>query len=171
VREKDGLWAVLFWLNILAVRRQSVEKIVSEHWARYGRNVYSRHDYEGLPIEAAQGVMSHVQDNFSKLGGAKFGKYTVKFCDDFSYTDPVDGSVSSKQGVRIIFTDGSRIIFRLSGTGTEGATLRLYLEAYDAEVANHKLDAQVMLAELIQIAQQISELKKRTGRDQPTVIT
>ena len=171
VREKDGLWAVLFWLNILAVRRQSVEKIVSEHWSRYGRNVYSRHDYEGLPIDAAQGVMSHVQSSFAKLVGKKFGKYTVKFCDDFSYTDPVDGSVSNKQGVRIIFTDGSRIIFRLSGTGTEGATLRLYLEAYDAEVADPKLDAQVALAELIVIAQQISELKKRTGREQPTVIT
>lgn len=171
VREKDGLWAVLFWLNILAVRRQPVEKIVYEHWARFGRNVYSRHDYEGLPNEAAQGVISHVQANFSKLGGAKFGKYTVKFCDDFSYTDPVDGSVSTKQGVRIIFTDGSRIIFRLSGTGTEGATLRVYLEAYDAEIANHKLDAQVALAELIQIALQISELRARTGREQPTVIT
>jgi phosphoglucomutase len=171
VREKDGLWAVLFWLNILAVRRQPVEKIVHEHWARFGRNVYSRHDYEGLPNEAAQGVMSHVQGNFNKLCGEKFGKYTVKFCDDFSYTDPVDGSVSTKQGVRIIFSDGSRIIFRLSGTGTEGATLRIYLEAYDAEVANHKLDAQVALAELIQIALQISELKKRTGREQPTVIT
>jgi phosphoglucomutase len=171
VREKDGLWAVLFWLNILAVRRQPVEKIVLEHWARFGRNVYSRYDYEGLPNEAAQGVMSHLQASFSSLGGAAFGKYTVKLCDDFSYTDPVDGSVSSKQGVRIIFSDGSRIIFRLSGTGTEGATLRIYLEAYDADVANHKLDAQVVLKELVQIALQISQLKQRTGRDKATVIT
>ena len=171
VREKDGLWAVLFWLNILAVRRQSVEKIVREHWARFGRNVYSRYDYEGLPNDAAQGVMSHLQGSFSKLTGASFGKYTVKLCDDFSYTDPVDGSVSNKQGVRIIFTDGSRIIFRLSGTGTEGATLRIYLEAYDADASNHHLDAQVALAELIKIALHISELRQRTGREQATVIT
>ena len=171
VREKDGLWAVLFWLNILAVRRQSVEKIVYEHWARFGRNVYSRYDYEGLPNDVAQGVMSHLQQNFSTMSGSSFGKYTVKFCDDFSYTDPVDGSVSSKQGARIIFTDGSRIIFRLSGTGTEGATLRIYLEAYDADVSNHHLNAQVALKELVQIALQISELKERTGCEQATVIT
>jgi len=171
VREKDGLWAVLFWLNILAVRKQSVENIVREHWAKYGRNFYSRYDYEGLPTEAAQGVMQHLQNNFATLTGAQFGKYTVKFCDDFSYTDPVDGSVSKGQGVRIIFTDGSRIIFRLSGTGTEGATLRVYLEAYEADVSRHHLDAQVALAELIQIALQVSELKQRTGRDHPTVIT
>jgi phosphoglucomutase len=171
VREKDGLWAVLFWLNILAVRKQSVEKIVYEHWARFGRNVYSRHDYEGLPIDDAQSVMNHLQGNFKKLTGAAFGKYTVQMCDDFSYTDPVDGSISKNQGVRIIFTDGSRIIFRLSGTGTEGATLRTYLEAYDAEVKNHHLYAQVALAGLIQIALQISELQERTGREQPTVIT
>jgi phosphoglucomutase len=171
VREKDGLWAVLFWLNILAVRNQSVEKIVHEHWATYGRNVYSRYDYEGLPNEVAQGVMNHIQSNFSSLSGTSFGKYTIKFCDDFSYTDPIDGSISSKQGVRIIFTDGSRIIYRLSGTGTEGATLRIYLEAYDADVSRHGLDAQVALAELIQIALQIAELKQRTGREQATVIT
>jgi len=171
VREKDGLWAVLFWLNILAARKQSVEKIVYDHWARFGRNVYSRHDYEGLSSDAAQAVMNHVQTRFDKLIGTSFGRYTIKMCDDFSYTDPVDKSVSSKQGVRIIFTDGSRIIYRLSGTGTEGATLRIYLEAYDADISRHKLDAQEALAALIQIALQISELKQRTGREQPTVIT
>jgi len=171
VREKDGLWAVLFWLNILAVQRLSVEKIVRAHWARFGRNVYSRYDYEGLPNEVAEGVMGHLQANFSNMNGASFGKYTVKLCDNFSYTDPVDGSVSSKQGVRIIFTDGSRIIFRLSGTGTEGATLRIYLEAYDADVANHQLDAQVVLAGLVKIALEISEFKQRSGREKPTVIT
>jgi phosphoglucomutase len=171
VREKDGLWAVLFWLNILAVRKQSVEEIVREHWARYGRNVYSRYDYEGLPNEVAQGVMTHLQGNFSLFSGTTYGKYTIKFCDDFSYTDPVDGSISNKQGVRIIFTDGSRIIFRLSGTGTEGATLRIYLEAYDAEVSHHRQDAQFALSELIQIALQLSELGKRSGRTEPTVIT
>jgi phosphoglucomutase len=171
VREKDGLWAVLFWLNILAVRNQSVEAIVLDHWTKYGRNVYSRYDYEGLPTEVANGVMQHLKDSFSKLVGTKFGKYTVSLCDDFSYTDPVDGSVSKGQGIRIIFSDGSRIIFRLSGTGTEGATLRVYLEAYDADVSRHHLDAQVALADLIQIALQISDLKSRTGREQPTVIT
>ena len=171
VREKDGLWAVLFWLNLLAARKQPVETIVREHWAKYGRNFYSRYDYEGLPTEAAQGVMQHLKDNFVALSGAQFGKYTVQLCDDFSYTDPVDGSVSKNQGVRIIFTDGSRIIFRLSGTGTEGATLRVYLEAYEADTSRHPLDAQVALAELIQIALQVSELQQRTGREQPTVIT
>jgi phosphoglucomutase len=171
VREKDGLWAVLFWLNILAVRKQSVETIVREHWAKYGRNFYSRYDYEGLSTEAANGVMSHLRDSFASLTGKQFGKYTVKSCDDFSYTDPVDASVSKEQGIRIIFTDGSRIIFRLSGTGTEGATLRVYLEAFEADVSRHYLDAQTALAELIGIALNISELKYRTGREQPTVIT
>ncbi len=171
VREKDGLWAVLFWLNILAIRKQSVETIVREHWSKYGRNFYSRYDYEGLPTEAANGVMSHLRDSFGKLSGMQFGKYTVNMCDDFSYTDPVDGSVSRGQGVRILFADGSRIIFRLSGTGTEGATLRVYLEAFEADVSRHHLDAQEALKELIRIALHISDLQARTGRDQPTVIT
>jgi phosphoglucomutase len=171
VREKDGLWAVLFWLNILAARKQSVEKIVLEHWSKYGRNFYSRYDYEALPTEAANGVMQHLRDNFTALTGKAFGKYTVKTCDDFSYTDPVDGSVSNNQGVRILFSDGSRIIYRLSGTGTEGATLRVYLEAFEADVSRHHLDAQVALTALIEIALNVSELKSRTGRDKPTVIT
>lgn len=171
VREKDGLWAVLFWLNILAVRKQSVETIVHEHWAKFGRNFYSRYDYEGLSNEAANGVMQHLRDNFGKLSGMQFGKYTVQTCDDFSYTDPVDGSLSKGQGVRILFGDGSRIIFRLSGTGTTGATLRMYLEAFEANVSRHHLDAQEALKELIRIALHISELQARTGRDQPTVIT
>ncbi|MEI7843996.1 MAG: alpha-D-glucose phosphate-specific phosphoglucomutase, partial [Gallionellaceae bacterium] len=171
VREKDGLWAVLFWLNILAARKQSVEKIVLEHWAKFGRNFYSRYDYEALPTESANGVMQHLRDNFTTLTGKAFGKYTVKTCDDFSYTDPVDSSISKNQGVRILFSDGSRIIYRLSGTGTEGATLRVYLEAFEADVSRHHLDAQVALAELIEIALNVSELKARTGRDKPTVIT
>jgi phosphoglucomutase len=171
VREKDGLWAVLFWLNILAVKRQSVNDVVMAHWAEYGRNVYSRHDYEGIATDAANGVMQHLQASFNHLTGKKLGRYTVKACDDFSYTDPIDGSVSAGQGIRIMFTDGSRIVFRLSGTGTEGATLRIYLEAFEPDTANHHLDAQVALAEMIQIALQISELKQRTGRDKPTVIT
>jgi len=171
VREKDGLWAVLFWLNILAVRKQSVEAIVREHWARFGRNVYSRHDYEGIPTDAANGVMKLLHDSFASLNGTRFGDLQVKLCDDFSYTDPVDGSVSTGQGVRILFTDGSRIVFRLSGTGTEGATLRIYLESFEPDVGKHHLDAQEALATLIDIALQISELRKRTGRDKPTVIT
>ena len=171
IREKDGLWAVLFWLNILAVRKQSVEAIVFEHWARFGRNVYSRHDYEDIPADTANGVMKLLQDRFAELRGAQFGHLRVKVCDDFSYTDPVDGSVSTGQGVRIIFTDDSRIVFRLSGTGTGGATLRIYLESFEPDVSKHHLDAQQALATLISIALQISELRKRTGREQPTVIT
>ena len=171
VREKDGLWAVLFWLNILAVRKQSVEEIAREHWARFGRNVYSRHDYEGIPSEAANGVMQLLKDSFASLQGAQFGHLQVKLCDDFSYADPVDGSVSSGQGIRILFVDGSRIVFRLSGTGTEGATLRIYLESFEPDVGKHHLDAQESLATLTSIALRISELRKRTGRDKPTVIT
>jgi phosphoglucomutase len=171
IREKDGLWAVLFWLNILAARGQSVENIVREHWARFGRNVYSRHDYEGIPIDAANGVMQLLHSRLGEWQGAQLGRYKVLFCDDFSYTDPVDGSVSLGQGVRIVFTDGSRIVFRLSGTGTEGATLRLYLEAYEPDAGRHHLDAQQALAELISIALEISGLRERTGREHPTVIT
>ena len=171
VREKDGLWAVLFWLNILAARKQSVEAIVREHWAKYGRNFYSRHDYEGIPTDAANGVMKLLKDNFGALTGAQFGHLQVKLCDDFSYTDPVDGSVSTGQGIRILFVDGSRIVFRLSGTGTEGATLRIYLESYEPDVDKHHLDAQEALSTLIGIALRISELRERMGRDKPTVIT
>jgi phosphoglucomutase len=171
IREKDGLWAVLFWLNIIAVHNQSVETIVREHWARFGRNVYSRHDYEDIPGDQANSVMQLLRASFAQLHGAQFGDLRVKQCDDFSYTDPVDGSVSTGQGVRIIFTDGSRIVFRLSGTGTEGATLRIYLESFEPDVSRHHLDAQEALATLIGIALQISELRKHTGREQPTVIT
>ncbi len=171
VREKDGLWAVLFWLNIIAVKKQSVEAILKAHWQEFGRNVYSRHDYEAIPSEAANAVIAHIKSQFSSLPGARFGSYTVASCDDFSYHDPIDGSVSHNQGTRILFSDGSRIVFRLSGTGTEGATLRIYLEAFEPDVSKHHLDAQVALAEMITIAMQISELKQRTGRDAPTVIT
>jgi len=171
IREKDGLWAVLFWLNILAARKQSVETIVREHWARFGRNVYSRHDYEDIPVAAANAVMKLLHDSFNSLHGAQFGRLQVRLCDDFSYTDPVDGSVSTGQGVRIIFSDGSRIVFRLSGTGTGGATLRIYLESFEPDVARHHLDAQEALAELIGIALKISDLRRLTRREKPTVIT
>jgi phosphoglucomutase len=171
VREKDGLWAVLFWLNIIAVKKQGVEAILKAHWQEFGRNVYSRHDYESIPTDAANGVIAHIKSQFDSLPGQAFGRYTVNTCDDFSYHDPIDGSVSNHQGTRILFTDGSRVVFRLSGTGTEGATLRIYLEAFEPDVSKHHLDAQVALAEMIEIALQISELKQRTGREQPTVIT
>jgi phosphoglucomutase len=179
VREKDGLWAVLFWLNILAKRRLSVEDIVYRHWAEFGRNIYSRHDYEALPSDVAAGVMAQVKAQFGALPGRclgeslgkSLGNYRVKFCDDFSYTDSIDGSLSTGQGLRIGFEDGSRIVFRLSGTGTEGATLRLYLEAYEPDPARHRVDAQDALAALIGIAHELSQLKQRTGREQPTVIT
>ncbi|MDG1096668.1 MAG: alpha-D-glucose phosphate-specific phosphoglucomutase [Methylophilaceae bacterium] len=171
VREKDGLWAVLCWLNIVAAKKQSVEAIVKAHWAEYGRNVYSRHDYETIPTADANSVIMHIRDQFETLVGQRLGSYEVKICDDFAYTDPVDGSISQQQGIRILFTDGSRIVFRLSGTGTEGATIRIYLEAYEPNVENHHLDAQEALQEMIQIALQISDLKARTGREKPTVIT
>lgn len=171
VREKDGLWAVLFWLNILAMKKTSVQEVLTEHWDEFGRNVYSRHDYEGLPTEAARGIMTHLRESFGSLPGKAFGQYVIKACDDFSYTDPVDGSESAKQGIRILFEDGSRIVFRLSGTGTDGATLRIYLEAYEPSAELHHLDAQIALAEMISIALQLSELTERTGRGKPTVIT
>ncbi|MDA8256647.1 MAG: alpha-D-glucose phosphate-specific phosphoglucomutase [Betaproteobacteria bacterium] len=171
VREKDGLWAVLFWLNILARRRQSVEEVVHGHWAEFGRNVYSRHDYEALPTDVATGIMDQVRSASATLPGRTLGNYTVKFCDDLSYTDPIDGSVSTGQGLRIIFEDGSRIVFRLSGTGTEGATLRLYLEAFEADPSRQKVDAQLALAGLIAIADEVSQLRQRSGRERPTVIT
>jgi phosphoglucomutase len=171
VREKDGLWAVLFWLNIIAVKKIGVEAILKAHWLEYGRNVYSRHDYESISADAANGVIAHIKSQFTNLPNQSFGSYTVKVCDDFSYHDSIDGSVSRNQGIRILFTDGSRIVFRLSGTGTEGATLRIYLEAFEPDSTKHHLDAQVALAEMIQIALQISQLVERTGRVTPTVIT
>lgn len=176
VREKDGLWAVLFWLSVLAQKntaheKVSVKQILKSHWLAFGRNVYSRHDFEAIPTEAANNVMSHIKAQFESLPNQTFGSYTVKTCDDFSYHDSIDGSISNNQGVRILFADGSRIVFRLSGTGTEGATLRIYLEAFEPDSAKQSVDAQVALAEMIQIALKISQLKEKTGRDTPTVIT
>jgi len=171
VREKDGLWAVLFWLNVLAVRQESVEAIVVDHWQRFGRNYYSRHDYEGVDSAAAEQVLQNVRDKFASLPGRMLAGRCVGSCDDFAYTDPVDGSVSENQGVRVLFEDGSRLIFRLSGTGTSGATVRLYLESYEADAERQGLDAQNALAEMIVAADEISGLKELTGREKPTVIT
>jgi phosphoglucomutase len=171
VREKDGLWAVLLWLNILAKRRQSVETIVREHWSRFGRNYYSRHDYEGLETKAAEGLMAHLRQRLPELAGQVMGAYVIQSADDFAYTDPVDGSVSTGQGIRILFADGSRIVYRLSGTGTEGATLRVYIERFEGDPAKHNQDTQVTLADLISLAGTLAEIGSRTGRDAPTVIT
>ena len=171
VREKDGLWAVLFWLNLLAEKKQSVEDIVRAHWATYGRNYYSRHDYEGIDSACAAQLMDAVRARLAALPGQVFDGYTVALADDFSYTDPVDGSVATQQGIRIVMTDGARIVLRLSGTGTEGATLRLYLERYAADPAEHSISTQQALAGLIAVAEQVAQIRERTGRDAPTVTT
>ncbi|CAN7228745.1 alpha-D-glucose phosphate-specific phosphoglucomutase [Massilia sp. LjRoot122] len=171
IREKDGLWAVLFWLNLLAARKQSVNEIVRAHWARFGRNYYSRHDYEAVDAGAADTMMAALRAKLPDLAGRTLGSFRVAEADDFVYNDPVDGSVATRQGIRIIMADGSRIVFRLSGTGTEGATIRLYLERYEADPARHELDTQQALSELIAIADDVAELRRRTGRDTPTVIT
>jgi phosphoglucomutase len=169
IREKDGLWAVFFWLNILAVRQESVEQIVRSHWQSYGRNYYSRHDYEGVDSDRAHQLVDRLRQ--MNLKGKQYGAYTVEFNDDFSYTDPVDGSVSQKQGIRIGFTDGSRIVYRLSGTGTQGATLRVYIESYEPNVAKQNQETQVALGELIAIANDLAQIREFTGREEPTVIT
>ncbi len=171
VREKDGLWAVLFWLNILAVTGKSVEEIVKEHWATYGRNFYSRHDYEAVDKAKAIELMERLRGMVGNMKGQKFGDYEVEYADDFSYTDPIDNSVSEKQGIRIGFTDGSRIIFRLSGTGTKGATLRVYLESYEPDTSKHDLDTQLALKPLITMAEEIALINQYTAREKPTVIT
>lgn len=171
VREKDGLWAVLFWLNILAESQDSVAGIVRAHWREFGRNVYSRHDYEDVDSGRAGQLIQGLNEQMAQLPGKKLGRYTVAFCDNFQYTDPIDGSVSTNQGLRIGFTDGSRIVFRLSGTGTVGATLRVYLESFEGDPAKQDQDAQDALAELIQIADQVAGIKRFTQRDVPTVIT
>ena len=167
VREKDGLWAVLMWLNILAKRRQSVAEIVTEHWRDYGRNFYSRHDYEEVDLEAANGLMKALRDKLPDL----VGKHGIATADDFAYDDPVDGSRTTHQGIRLIFADGSRIIYRLSGTGTAGATLRVYIERYEPDTGRHGIETQQALADLITLSRSIAEIEQRTGRSAPTVIT
>jgi phosphoglucomutase len=171
IREKDGLWAVLFWLNVLAERRQPVAEVVNDHWRTYGRNYYSRHDYEAVDADAARGLIDRLREMTVTLPGQRLGRYEVVLADDFSYTDPVDGSVSTKQGVRVGFSDGSRIVYRLSGTGTQGATLRVYLERFEPDRTRQHLDAQTALADLIVIAGHLAEIERRTGRSAPTVIT
>lgn len=172
IREKDGIWAVLCWLNILAERKQSVEDIVRQHWAEYGRNYYTRHDYENIPSESANKLFTTLQGTLDTLVGRIFNNNrTVSIADNFSYLDPVDNSQSDNQGIRIIFDDGSRIIYRLSGTGTEGATLRVYIERYVKEINEHDLETPEALYELIEIAELLANIIGFTGRDEPTVIT
>jgi phosphoglucomutase len=171
IREKDGVWAVLYWLNLLAASGKTVEQIVHEHWARFGRNYYSRHDYEAIDSAVADTLMNDLRAQLPLLAGQVHGVYTVDFADDFSYTDPVDLSVSHQQGVRIVMTNGSRIVLRLSGTGTEGATLRLYLEQYEPDPAHHAIPTQQALGGLIEIAEQLAQIKARTGRTEPSVTT
>ncbi|KAF0114903.1 MAG: phosphoglucomutase [Rhodobacteraceae bacterium] len=171
VREKDGLWAVLLWLNILAVRKQSVADILAEHWAKYGRNYYSRHDFEAIETAKADAMMTALRGSLASLRGRQIEGMTISAADDFAYTDPVDGSVSQKQGVRVLFDDGSRIVYRLSGTGTEGATLRVYLERYAPGPGGLDLDAQVALAPVIRAAHDLAGISGHTGRTAPDVVT
>lgn len=181
IREKDGIWAVLAWLSILAYQNKdispgeklvSVSDVVKEHWATYGRNFFSRYDYEECESEGANKMIEYLRDLVSKSKpGDKYGSYALQFADDFTYTDPVDGSVASKQGVRFVFSDGSRIIFRLSGTGSSGATVRMYIEQFEPDVSKHDMDAQTALKPLIDLALSVSKLKDFSGREKPTVIT
>ena len=171
VREKDGLWAVLFWLQILAKRRCSVAEIMAEHWKRYGRHYYSRHDYEAVASEAAHGLYDRLETMLPSLIGQPFAGRSISAADNFSYTDPVDQSVTKVQGLRILLDDGSRVVLRLSGTGTKGATLRVYLESYVPTTGDLAQDPQVALGEMIKAINQLAEIKERTGMDRPTVIT
>ncbi|MBK7530629.1 alpha-D-glucose phosphate-specific phosphoglucomutase [Piscinibacter sp.] len=171
VREKDGVWAVLLWLSILAARRQSVQQIAREHWATYGRNYYTRHDYEDLDTPTAKALTQAVADQLPTLAGQTLAGRRVALADDFSYTDPVDGSVSKNQGLRLVFDDGSRIVYRLSGTGTTGSTLRVYIERYEGDPARHAQDTQAALADLIALADELAQIRVRTGRQQPDVVT
>jgi phosphoglucomutase len=171
VREKDGLWAVLLWLNILAVRKESVADILAAHWARFGRNYYSRHDFEAVASDRADAMIGALRASLSGLKGQAIEGMVIAGADDFAYSDPVDGSVSKQQGVRILFDDGSRIVLRLSGTGTEGATLRLYLERYAAGPDGLDLDPQAALAPVIRAAHKLAQIGEYTGRTEPDVVT
>ncbi len=171
VREKDGLWAILLWLNILAVRKESVRAILEAHWAKFGRNYYSRHDFEAIPTEKADAMMAALRGRLASLPGEKLEGLEVEAADDFAYTDPVDGSVSTKQGVRVLFRGGSRFVMRLSGTGTEGATLRLYLERYAPGPEGLAEDPQEALAPIIRAAHALAGIAGFTGKTAPDVVT
>jgi len=171
VREKDGLWAILLWLNILAVRQQSVAEIVRQHWAQFGRNFYARHDYEEVDADGANALIKTLRERLGQLKGKAFGSLQITDADDFAYHDPVDGSNSVRQGLRLMFEDGSRIVYRLSGTGTSGATLRVYLERFTADVSQHGLETQAALADLIALSRDLAQIQHFTQRQAPSVIT
>jgi phosphoglucomutase len=171
VREKDGVWAVLLWLSILAARRESVAQIARSHWATYGRNYYTRHDYEDLDSQVAQTLMEALERRLPTFAGSMRGGMKVRSTDNFSYIDPIDASVSARQGLRIMFEDGSRIVYRLSGTGTSGATLRVYIERFEADPTRHALETQHALAHLIALADELAGITRSTGRSRPSVIT
>ncbi|MEQ1942215.1 alpha-D-glucose phosphate-specific phosphoglucomutase [Mesorhizobium sp. VNQ89] len=171
VREKDGLWAVLFWLNIIAARGESAKQIVEKHWAEYGRNYYSRHDYEEVESDRANALVAELRGKLASLPGTSVRGMKIAAADDFAYHDPVDGSISEHQGIRVMFEGGSRVVFRLSGTGTSGATLRVYIERYEPDKTRHDLDTQEALADLIAAADDIAGIRSHTGRDKPSVIT
>ncbi|HEY6630272.1 MAG TPA: alpha-D-glucose phosphate-specific phosphoglucomutase, partial [Rhizobiaceae bacterium] len=172
VREKDGLWAVLLWLNILAARGgESVKQIAERHWGTYGRNYYSRHDYEEVESERANALITELRGKLPSLAGTSVRGMKISHADDFAYHDPVDGSVSRNQGIRVLFEGGSRVVFRLSGTGTSGATLRVYIERYEPDKTRHDLDTQEALADLIAAADDIAAIHIHTGRNKPSVIT
>lgn len=171
VREKDGLWAVLLWLNILAVRKQSVAQIMAEHWAEFGRDYYSRYDFEAVETAKANALMDGLIAKLPALAGQKAGALNISSADEFSYLDPVDGSVSEHQGIRIGFEGGARVVFRLSGTGTEGATLRVYLEQFSGTQGATGLDTQDALQAVWNAAQNVSDMARHIGRTTPDVIT
>ena len=171
VREKDGVWAILMWLNILAVRRTSVLDLMRAHWAEYGRNFYVRHDYEEIDADRAAELMTSLRSRLPTLAGQRVQGKLIAKADEFAYLDPVDGSLSSNQGVRILFDDESRIVFRLSGTGTVGATLRVYLENFEADQSRHGLDVSVVMAPLASAASEIADIPGFTGRSKPDVVT
>src|SRR5918995_5941172 len=171
IREKDGLWAVLLWLNILAATKKPADRIVRDHWAAFGRDYYARHDYEEVETEGANALMDALRKKLPTLPGQRVGGLTVQSCDDFAYTDPVDQSVTPKQGIRILFREDARAVFRLSGTGTSGATLRVYLERFEPDTDRHDLPTADVLAPVVQAANEIAEIAARTGRDEPSVIT
>jgi phosphoglucomutase len=171
VREKDGLWAILMWLNILAVRKLSVAEVMADHWATYGRNYYSRHDFEAVASDAAHALMADLRARLPTLPVQTVEGLTVAGADDFAYTDPVDGSVSQGQGLRVMFEGGARLVLRLSGTGTEGATLRLYLERYEPQDGDLCLDPQEALAPIARAAEALAAIAVRTGKARPDVVT
>jgi phosphoglucomutase len=171
VREKDGLWAVLLWLNILAVRGESVDAIARDHWAKFGRNYYARHDYEAVESDKADALMAALRGLLATLPGTTFGDLVVAMADDFAYSDPTDGSVSRNQGVRVLFEGGSRVVFRLSGTGTSGATLRVYLERYEPVGGDLDRETGDMLADIVAAADAIAGIVAHTGRAAPDVVT